>query len=92
MKNIRLKSLLVAGASLAMCAPAFAGGPLAVCQSGQPFLWPGGGTNIPYNPDQGDLGPVGAAAAVALVDSAFQAWENVPTSTATYTNAGLLPI
>lgn len=80
--------------SLAVAGPASAGGPLAVCDSstGTPFLWPAGGTNIPFNPDQGDLGPLSHAAAVAQVEASFQAWQDVPSSTVSYVNAGELPV
>ncbi|MEM8770232.1 MAG: hypothetical protein AAGD92_01160 [Pseudomonadota bacterium] len=92
MKKFAKRILCAAGLSLAAAAPALAGGPIAQCESGTPFTWGAGGAGIPFNPDQGDLGPVAAADAVNLIETAFQAWEDVPTSSATYTNAGLLPV
>lgn len=86
------KFICIAALAAMMTTPAFAGGPLAVCESGVPFRWENDGQNIPFNPDQGALGPVSAADAVALVDASFQVWEDVGPSAATYTNAGVLPV
>ena len=76
---------ILAGSSL----PVHAGGPLDICESGQPFLWPNQGQNIPFNPDSGTLGPLNNAQAIAAVAAAFQRWSDVPSATATYQNAGL---
>ena len=78
-------------AGLLAATPSFAGGPLANCQSGQPFLWANGGSNITFNPDQGNLGPVNGPAAVALVGSAFQVWQDVPSATMAYATGSWAP-
>ena len=62
----------------------FAGGPLLIRAPGAPFLWPSGGLNIPFNPDQGGLGPLDNSAAVAQTTAAFKAWADIPSATATH--------
>ncbi len=64
--------------------PAFAADALFICQSGVPFAYPNGGVDILWNPDQGGLGPLTNAQATTAVAAAFQRWEDVPTSSATF--------
>ena len=77
---------------LAMAARTDAGGPLVVFAPGQPYRWANGGVNIPFNPDQGGLGPLNNAQAVAQTAAAFAAWAAIPSATATHVNAGALSV
>lgn len=89
---LRCSAHLAIALLLGLAAPALANGPLDNCAPGQPFLWPNNGANIPWNPDQGGLGPLTNAQAVALVASAFQAWGDIPTAATTYSQGAALPV
>ena len=83
---IALAALLTLGISTA-----FASGPIDACRPGEPFLWPNGGTNIPWNPDQGPLGPLTNAQAVAQVGTAFNQWQSSSTSVS-FSRGTALPV
>jgi hypothetical protein len=88
--------LLASTITLALSAPmnSEAAGPLLPnCDgAGTPWTWPAGGTNIPWNPDQGGLGLLDNAQATAATAAAFAQWEAEPSATATYMNAGQMPV
>ena len=90
------RSLLtgLTAAAVAALTPTVAhtGGPLALCGEGQPFLWPDGGRDVPFNPDQGNLGPIAHDDAVALVAEAFGTWAAVPSATMTSRAGAALPV
>jgi hypothetical protein len=83
-KNIVRVSMLAAALVALAAGPILAADALFICQSGVPFAYPTGGANILWNPDLGELGPLTNAQAVAAVDAAFDSWENVSTSSATF--------
>jgi hypothetical protein len=83
-KHVSSTLVLLPLCVLVAAAPALAGGPLFNCQSGVPFVWPNGGQDIVWNPDQGNLGPLTNPQAVALVADSFQVWEDVPSSTISF--------
>jgi len=68
---------------------AYAGGPIAACKPGEPYRWPNAGTNIPWNPDQGPLGPLTNAQTVAMIGSAFNVWRSPSTSVSFLQGAAL---
>jgi hypothetical protein len=91
--NTLIRIALAALASpLLVFAPAHAGGPLANCSDGVPFLWPNGGQNITWNADLGDLGELTKAQADGFVASSFTQWQNVPSSTISYVQGANLPV
>ncbi|MGS2720616.1 hypothetical protein [Paraglaciecola aestuariivivens] len=94
MKTINCFGLRAISLSLTLMASfsVLAGGPIVGCQPNQPFVWGNGGSNIPFNPDQGDLGPLSNVAAVTAVNDAFAVWQATASSSATYSNNGLLPV
>ncbi len=69
----------------------YPGGPFEVNNDGIPRVWD---TRSPvsFHTDQGSLGLLNNEEAVALVQAAFQVWEEVPSASVTFTPAGKLPI
>ncbi len=86
-----LRPVFVLAALLSFAPAAFAGGPLEVCRPGVPFAWPNGGANIPWNPDQGSLGPLTNAQAATLVGLSFGQWDAIPSASTTYLRGAALP-
>jgi hypothetical protein len=89
MFHSRLGIALAAALTFAVPRVARAAGALIVTGAGDPMVWPG---PVPYNPDQGTLGSLSNAAAVALVAGRFATWQAVPSANISYTNAGALPV
>ena len=83
-------TLLFAGLVGLTAQPVFAADSLVVCEPGRPFLYPNGGANIPWNPDQGALGPLSNAEAVAVVAAAFGTWEAIPESAVSFAQGAAL--
>jgi len=65
---------------------AWAGGPLSV-YNGSPVTWKPNGKTLLYQVDQGPLGPLSNYQAVNLIQSAFQEWSRVDTSTLAFDKA-----
>ncbi len=80
-------------ALLAFCfvASAEAGGPLAVTQDGRPVAW-STSSPVSFTPDQGPLGLLTNAQAVQLTQELFKVWEDVPTASIAFRQAGQLSI
>ncbi len=66
---------------------ALGGGPLAVTTDGVPVGWDTANP-VPYHTDQGGLGSLSNTDAVALVETLFARWADVPTATIAFNRAG----
>ncbi len=71
--------------------PVQAGTSLAITQNGNAVAWRAG-TTITYHVDQGPLGTLSNAEAVALVDELFGLWQNVSSANLSLQRAGSLPV
>jgi hypothetical protein len=84
----------VAALGLAAAAPASGGGPLIVGGTfgiaGVPFTWDTSLGEFPYRTDGGKLGLMDNPTANARVAALFQVWEDVPTASIGFNNAGAI--
>lgn len=93
MRQAKRKALtvtLLIAACLVTVGVAFAGGPLVVRSTGQPFVW-NTAAAISYRTDNGPLSAsVNEAAAQARVATMFNVWTNVNTATISYVRGGFI--
>ena len=87
-----LAASLAAPLSMLAASSAHAGGPLANCSDGVPYLWPDGGQGVAWNADQGDLGNLDKASADDLVRASFDKWQAVDTATISFVQGPDLPV
>ncbi|HEU5135747.1 MAG TPA: hypothetical protein VFU13_11430 [Steroidobacteraceae bacterium] len=92
MNTFKRLALAALAAPLFVIAPAHAGGPLANCSDGVPFLWANGGQGIVWNADQGGLGELTKAQADELVGDSFGQWQDVASSTISFAQGANLPV
>ncbi len=91
MNTFKRIALAVSAAPL-LIAAAHAGGPLANCADGVPFLWANGGQNIQWNADLGGLGDLTKAEADNFVATSFTEWQNVASSTISFVQGANLVV
>ena len=87
-----LAAVIAAPLSILAATSAHAGGPLAKCSDGVPFLWPNGGQDVVWNADQGDLGNLDKSSADDLVQASFDKWQAIDTATISFTQGADLPV
>src|SRR5688572_16474549 len=92
MNTFKRIALSLCASPLFAIAPAQAGGPLANCGDGVPYLWPNGGRNITWNADLGGLGDLTKAEADAFVATSFSEWQDVTSSTISFVQGPNLPV
>jgi hypothetical protein len=86
------KRIALSVAALFVIASAEAGGPLANCEDGVPFLWPNGGRNIVWNADLGALGNLTKDEADDFVATSFSRWQGVTSATVSYVQGANLVV
>ena len=68
-----------------------AGGPFVINNDGVPQVW-STAQPVPFHTDLGPLGLLSNEEAIALLEEAFQVWEDVPSSSISFASAGSLPV
>jgi hypothetical protein len=86
------RQIALLAAALFVIAPSHAGGPLANCEDGVPFLWPNGGQNIAWNADLGALGNLTKTEADNFVATSFSRWQGVASATVSYVQGANLAV